>query len=244
MFTRCALRLVSRGAVADAGAVIHERSRVNSVVKGKKVRIETDGGSVTADHVLLACNGYLGGLDRDIAAHVMPINNFIIATEPLPDDVARDLIRDDVAVADSKFVVNYWRLSEDKRLLFGGRENYGYRFPQDIKTFVRKPMLTIYPQLREVRIDYGWGGTLAITRSRMPHFTRLSPNVMSASGYSGHGVAIATLAGKLAAEAIAGQAERFDTFETVPTSKFPGGAALRWPSLILGMLYYSLRDRL
>ena len=230
-------------AASAAGALIHERSRVSKITQGPKVRIETVSGSVTADHVLLACNGYLGDLDNTVAARVMPVNNFIIATEPLSEEVARDLIRDDVAVADSKFVVNYWRLSDDKRLLFGGRESYGYRFPDDVKSYVRKPMLAIYPQMKDVRIDYGWGGTLAITRSRLPHFMRVAPNILSASGYSGHGVSLATLAGKLAAEAIAGQAERFDTMADVPTAPFPGGALLRWPALMLGMIWYGFRDR-
>jgi len=232
-------------AAAEAGVTIHECSRVTQIHEGTPVRVETEAGSVTADQLLLACNGYLGNLYERVAARVMPVNNFIVATEPLSDEVARDLIRDDVAVADSKFVVNYWRLSNDNRLLFGGRESYGYRFPSDIKNYVRKPMLAIYPQLRDVRLDYGWGGTLAITRSRLPHFMRVGPNsnVLSASGYSGHGVSLATLAGKLAAEAIGGQAGRFDTMADVPTSPFPGGALLRWPALMLGMIWYGLRDR-
>jgi gamma-glutamylputrescine oxidase len=234
---------LAKAAVAG-GVTIHERSRVTNITHGAKVRIETEQGSVTADHVLLACNGYVGDLDKNVAAHVMPINNFIIATEPLSDELARSLIRDDVAVADSKFVVNYWRLSQDNRLLFGGRESYGYRFAEDIKRYVRKPMLKVYPQLKDVRIDYGWGGTLAITRSRLPHFARVAPNVLSASGYSGHGVSMATLAGKLAAEAIAGQAERFDTMASIPNAPFPGGALLRWPALVLGMVWYGLRDKL
>jgi len=225
-------------AAQAAGAVIHERSRVSAIHRGKRVRVETGQGSVTADHVLLACNGYLGGLEPEVAARVMPVNNFIIATEPLSDDLAREINRDDIAVADSKFVVNYWRLSHDKRMLFGGRETYRYRFPDDIKTFVRKSMLDLYPQLADARIDYGWGGTLAITRSRMPHFARVAPNILSASGYSGHGVSMATLAGKLAAEAIAGQAERFDVMASVPTARFPGGALLRWPALVLGMAWH------
>ena len=146
-------------------------------------------------------------------------------------------------MADSRFVVNYWRLSEDGRLLFGGGESYGYRFPDILRT-VRKPMLAIYPQLADARIDYAWGGTLAITMNRMPCFTRPSVNVLSASGYSGHGVAMATLAGKVLAEAVAGQAERFDVMALVPQASFPGGAALRWPLLVLAMTWYSLRDRL
>lgn len=144
-------------AAAAAGARIHERSEVAGVERGAKLRIRTGAGVVVADQAILACNGYLGGLFPEVAARVMPINNFIIATEPLPDTLARTLIANDMAVADTKFVVNYFRLSADRRLLFGGTESYGYRFPKDIKRLVRKAMLEVYPQLRETRIDYGWG---------------------------------------------------------------------------------------
>lgn len=174
----------------------------------------------------------------------MPINNFIIATEPLDEALASRLIANDMAVADTKFVVNYYRLSADRRLLFGGKESYGYRFPKDIKSFVRPAMLEIYPYLDDVQIEYGWGGTLAITMNRMPYLARLKDNILSASGYSGHGVAMATLAGKLAAEAVAGQAERFDLLGSFPTPRFPGGPGFRTPLLALAMLWYSLRDRL
>jgi gamma-glutamylputrescine oxidase len=173
----------------------------------------------------------------------MPINNFIIATEPLGDR-ARDILSEPVAVADTKFVVNYWRLSDDNRLLFGGGESYGYRFPADIAKTVLKPMLQVYPQLRGTRIDHAWGGTLAITMNRLPCFTRPHANVLSASGYSGHGVAMATLAGKVLAEAVAGQAERFDLLASLPQARFPGGPALRWPLLVLAMTWYAMRDRL
>uniref|UniRef100_UPI0025E523AB NAD(P)/FAD-dependent oxidoreductase n=1 Tax=Pseudooctadecabacter sp. TaxID=1966338 RepID=UPI0025E523AB len=147
-------------------------------------------------------------------------------------------------VADSKFVINYFRLSDDNRLLFGGGESYGYRFPRDIAATVRKPMGQIFPQLKNVQIDYAWGGTLGITMNRLPHFARVSDRVLSISGYSGHGVAMATLGGKLAAEAVQGQAERFDLFATLPSPRFPGGAALRSPLLALAMIWYGLRDRL
>jgi gamma-glutamylputrescine oxidase len=232
---------LARAAVA-AGAVIHEGSLVTGLAEGSPAQVTTAGGEVTADHVILACNGYLGDLVPQVAARVMPINNFIVATEPLGDR-AREVLAEPVAVADSRFVVNYWRLSDDNRLLFGGGESYGYRFPDIIRT-VRKPMLGIYPQLADARIDHAWGGTLAITLSRLPCFLRVAPNVLSASGYSGHGVALATMAGKVLAEAVAGQAERFDLMASLPTPRFPGGAATRWPLLVLAMTWYSMRDRL
>jgi len=230
-------------AAAAAGVRIHEQSPVQSIDHGPMPQVNTDKGHIRADHVILACNGYLGGLERKVAARVMPINNFIIATEPLGDR-ARGILAEPVAVADTKFVVNYWRLSDDNRLLFGGGESYGYRFPADITKTVMTPMLKIYPQLRGTKIDYAWGGTLAITMNRLPCFTRPQPNVLSASGYSGHGVAMATFAGKVLAEAVAGQAERFDHMASLPHRRFPGGAALRWPLLVLAMTWYGMRDRL
>ncbi|MGB7319775.1 MAG: FAD-binding oxidoreductase, partial [Albidovulum sp.] len=187
---------------------------------------------------------YLGNLNGRVASRVMPINNFIAATEPMTAQQQESLIRGNHAVADSKFVINYFRFSHDHRLLFGGKESYGYRFPKDIAALVRKPMLGIYPQLKDIKITHAWGGTLGITMNRMPHFERLAGNILSASGYSGHGVAMATLGGKLAAEAIAGQAEKFDLMASVPTPGFPGGVAFRWPLLVLGMVWFSLRDRL
>jgi len=227
-------------AAQAAGAQIFEGSLVVDIQQGAKVRVQTKTGHVTADHVLLAANGYLGGLVPQVAAKVMPINNFIIATEPLP---AGTVLTRDVAVADSKFVINYFRLSEDGRLLFGGGESYGYRFPDIIKT-VRKPMLEVFPQLKDTKIDYSWGGTLAITMTRLPCFLRIGPNVLSASGYSGHGVALATMAGKIMAAAVAGQSEQFDIMARVRLPSFPGGRALRSPLLALAMTWFSLRDRL
>ncbi len=168
----------------------------------------------------------------------------MLATEPLDEALARRLIRDDVSMSDSLFVIDYWKLSSDNRLLFGGGESYRQRFPSDIKSLVRKRMLKVYPELAATRIDYGWGGTLAITRNRMPDFGRLSVNTFYAQGYSGHGVSIATLAGKLLSEVVSGSAERFDVMTSVPSHAFPGGTLLRWPALVAGMLFYSLRDRL
>ncbi|MEH7829045.1 NAD(P)/FAD-dependent oxidoreductase [Gemmobacter denitrificans] len=228
-------------AATAAGAVIHECSPVHHIQHGAKAVVQTDKGRVVADQVILACNGYIGGLEPKVAAKVMPINNFILATAPLEDPAA--ILSKPVAVADTKFVVNYWRLSEDNRLLFGGGESYGWKFPDLVKT-VMKPMLEVYPQLRGIKVDYAWGGTLAITMNRLPCFTRPNPNVWSASGYSGHGVALATLAGKMMAEAVAGQTGRFDVMAALPQPRFPGGVALRWPLLVAAMTWFSLRDRL
>ncbi|MEM7438008.1 MAG: FAD-binding oxidoreductase [Pseudomonadota bacterium] len=231
-------------AAADAGAHIYEMSEVTGLTKADPANVSTDKGTVTASHVLLACNGYLGALEDDVAARVMPINNFIATTEPLSDDAATDLIREDVAVCDAKFVLNYWRRSADNRLVFGGGETYGYRFPNDIRALVKKPLVEIYPQMADVKLDYAWGGTLAITVNRMPCFRRVTGNILSASGYSGHGVAMATMGGKLMSDVIRGQAEKFDAMARVPTHEFPGGRALRSPTLFAAMTFFALRDRL
>ncbi len=231
-------------AAASAGVNIFEQSEVTEIVDGQRPKVKTAGGTINCDHLILACNGYLGHLDKYTARRVMPINNYILATEPLSEETAKSLIANNAAVSDSKFVINYYRLSKDRRLLFGGRESYRYTFPRDIKSFVRKAMLSIYPHLSQTRIDYGWGGTLAITMSRMPFLNFLKPNKLAIGGYSGHGVAMATFAGQMAAEAISGNAEQFDVMSRVPTPKMPGGLALRVPLLSLAMFYYSMRDKI
>ena len=231
-------------AARSQGAQLYENSRVSHYTEGTALRVHCPGGSVVTQYLVLACNGYLERLEPRIAGQIMPINNYMLATEPLPPATARRLIRDDVCMSDTRFVVNYWKLSADRRLLFGGGESYSRRFPRDIAAFVRPHMLRIYPELRPARIDYGWGGTLAITLNRMPAFGRLAPRILYAHGFSGHGVSMATLAGKLLGEAISGTAERFDVMAQVPTPVFPGGTLLRWPALVAGMLFYSLRDRL
>lgn len=231
-------------ACRQAGVRIYEETRVKNIIDGRNPEAHTENGCVKSDFLVLGCNGYLGTLQPEVAKHVMPINNFIIATEPLGEDIARSLIRDDVAVADSKFVVNYYRLSQDNRLLFGGGESYGYKFPADITKKARDPMLDVFPQLRDTKIEYAWGGTLAITINRMPDFRKVSETVLSASGYSGHGVAMACLAGKVIAEMIGGTAENFDVMSRVPIRKFPGGTSFRLPLLALAMTWYQIRDKL
>jgi len=232
-------------AAREAGAVIHEMTPAEKILRrGGKPIVHTAQGDVSTDFVVLACNGHLGGLEPRIAAKIMPINNFIIATQPLGAERARGLIANDAAVADSKYVIDYYRLSADGRLLFGGGESYSQSYPADIAGLVRRCMLRVFPQLADVAIDYAWGGKVAITLNRLPAFGRLDGDVYYAMGFSGQGVALTTLAGKVVAEAVAGQAERFDLLASVPIPRFPGGTLLRWPSLVAGMLYYALLDRL
>lgn len=231
-------------AAAAAGARLHEGTRVTRIETGAAPEAITVTGRVRAGFLLLCGNGYLGGLEGRVSARVMPINNFIVATEPLAPGQLAALQASDVAVADLRFVVNYWRLSADRRLLFGGGESYGYRFPKDIPALVRPRMLGIYPELADLPLSHAWGGTLAITVTRMPAFQRLGPATLSAAGYSGHGLAIATLAGRVMAEAVAGTASRFDLLARLPQRAFPGGRRLRAPLLALAMGWYALRDRL
>jgi len=229
-------------ACRDNGVRIFEHSAVESCDAGAGVR--TADGRVDAGCVVVACNGYLGRLAPALAAFQMPINNFVLATAPLGEARARQINRDDLAVVDSRFVVNYFHMTPDHRLIFGGGENYSPRFPSDIKSFVRRYMLAVYPQLHDVAIDYAWGGTLAITLKRMPHFGRRGNRLYWAQGYSGHGIAMGNLGGKLVAEAIGGSPERFDLLAGLPHRRFPGGRWLRWPALVAGMLYYAALDRL
>jgi len=227
-----------------AGVRIFEQARVTAVNEGEPATVDLAGAQVRAGHVVMGMNGYLGKLNRRVAGRVMPINNYVVATAPMSAEQQEDILRNNHAVADSKFVVNYFRFSPDHRLLFGGTESYRYKFPSDIAGKVRKPLEEIFPQLKGIEIDYAWGGTLGITMNRMPHFERLSGNILSLSGFSGHGVAMASLAGEIAADTIAGQAERFDIMAKVPGMPFPGGPALRSPLLMAAMLWYSLRDKL
>lgn len=227
----------------NAGARLFDRSEVHEIVHGDPAMLCTGGGQVKARHVILAGNGYMPHIERRVTAKVMPINSFICATEPLGTRATEVLARD-IAVADSKFVVNYYRLSEDNRFLFGGRESYSIGFPKDISTALVARMTHLFPQLAEARIDYVWGGTLGITMPRLPALQRVAPNILSGAGFSGQGVALAGLAGKVMAEAVAGQAGRFDTLADLNIPDFPGGVALRAPLLTLAMTWYALRDRL
>lgn len=231
-------------AAREAGVRIYENSPVTTYTRTDPATVNTPQGSIEASFIVLGCNGYLGKLESRVAGRIMPINNFMIATEPLGEPAARDLIADRNCVHDTRFVVNYFRTSGDHRLLFGGGENYRPGFPRDIAAFVRPYMLELFPQLADVRIDYAWGGALSVTVKRFPQLGRLDPNVFFAHGYSGHGVSIANLAGKIIAEAIAGTAERFDVMASIKALPFPGGTLLRYPGMVLGMFYYSLKDKL
>ena len=230
--------------VIDAGAKIFEDSRVISLEQGKKVKVQLQNGEVVADSVVIATNGYSFGLNRELEKHVLPINNFILATEPLDAKLVDSLIPQREAVADSRFVVNYWRITNDNRILFGGGETYSQKFPSNIGKFVLPYLLRIYPQLQNIKIEFAWGGTLAITPNRMPFLGREGNSVYVVAGFSGQGVALAGFAGHCLADAIAGENERFDLFSRVSVPSFWGGNKFRAPILALAMTWYAIRDRL
>ena len=228
-------------AARTAGAKLYESSRAVSVNQTTGVEVKTENAVVKARYAVIACDALLDGLAPRIAGRIMPVANYLIATAPLNEP--RALIPQDCAVSDSRFVVNYFRLSADGRLIFGGGERYTPAPPTDIAAFVRPHVERIFPQLRGVRIDHAWGGLVSITMTRLPQVGRMG-DVFFAHGYSGQGVLIAGLAGELIAEAMVGVAERFDLMASIAPPDFPGGAAFRSPLYVLGMLYYALRDRL
>lgn len=242
-------------AAAAAGARIHEETRALGIAAQKSTtargavrlvnqRIKTERGSVDANIIVLAGNGHLDGIEPEVETRVMPIGSYMLATEPIGAGRPGGPIPGGEAVSDSRFVVRYFRPSADGRLIFGGGETYSLRVPADVAGFVRKHMLGIYPQLDGARIDYAWGGRVAITRSRLPLIRRIRPGVYAAAGYSGQGVALAPFAGKILADAIRGDPARLDAFAALPVGRFLGGKLLRSPALALGMSWYALRDRM
>ncbi len=230
-------------AAAGTGAMLYEQSPAVSLEHGGgRVRIATaSGAAVRAGHAILAGDALLHGLCRRVNSRIMPVANYVVATAPLGDP--RALIAHDMAVSDSRFVVNYYRLTADGRLLFGGGERYTPDPPADMAEFVRPHMETVFPQVAGVDIDYAWGGLVSITRTRLPHVGR-EGEVLFAHGYSGMGVVLSTLAGKLLADAIGGDDAGLELFAGVEPPAFPGGTALRGPLHVLGMLWYALRDRI
>ena len=229
-------------AAERAGAVIHEDSEVLRYEDGAEVRVHTAQGTVRCAHFVLCGNAYIGAVAPPLARRILGVGTYIIATEPLGEERARGLLPSNAAVADINWILDYFRRSKDHRLLFGGRVSYSSVQPPRLAESMRGRMVRVFPSLGDVKVANAWGGYLDITMSRAPDFGRLAPNVYYLQGFSGHGVALAGLAGKLASEAVAGTAERFDVFARIPHRDFPGGPFFRRPSLMLAMLYYRLRD--
>ncbi|MBC3373296.1 FAD-binding oxidoreductase [Pseudomonas sp. SWRI92] len=239
------LALGEAAAAQQLGARLFERSAVVRIDYGPQVNVHTEQGSVRAKTLVLGCNAYLNGLNPQLSGKVLPAGSYIIATEPLSEAQAQALLPQNMAVCDQRVALDYYRLSADRRLLFGGACHYSGRDPQDIGAYMRPKMLKVFPQLADVKIDYQWGGMIGIGANRLPQIGRLKdqPNVYYAQAYSGHGVNATHLAGKLLAEAISGQqGGGFDLFAQVPHMTFPGGKYLRSPLLALGMLWHRLKE--
>ena len=228
-------------AAAKAGARLFEGTRVTRMAG---TTLETAHGSVTADAIILAGNGYLDGIDAETEAHVMPIDNYILATAPIGAGMPGGITPGGEAVSDTRFVVYYFRPTTDGRLVFGGGETYSRRTPGDVAASMRRHLVRIYPQLSDTKVAYAWGGTLAVTLPRLPFIRKLRTGVYVAAGYSGQGVALAPFAGKVLADAIRGNPARLDAFASLAVPPFPGGKLLRKPALVAGMLWYALRDRI
>jgi len=230
-------------AAVSLGATIYEQSPVLNIEKNVKPRVVTQQGSVTADTVILAGNAY-HTLERKLRGVMFPVRSYIIATEPLSEEMVDTINPQDLAVCDPNFVLEYFRLSADKRLLFGGRCNYYGNDPEIIKKHLRPRMLKIYPQLANVGIDYAWGGSIGIPLKRVPLLGRISPSIFYCQGYSGHGVNVAHLAGQILADAVAGTMERFDLFANIKPRNVPGAHLFSKPMVALGVLFYQIKDRL
>ncbi len=229
-------------AAAAAGAYLFEDTQATKIEVSRRPKVRTSTGTLHAGRVLIACNAHIGALEPVTARHAMPIRSYIAATEPLADDTG--VLPGGECVADSRFVVRYFRKSADNRLLFGGREVYTGGPPKTIAPHQRRRIGEVYPQLKDVAISHAWGGSVAVTLPRLPFVREVMPNVLSVAGFSGQGVALAPFAGKLVAEAFGGSRERLKLFEDFAIPAFAGGALLRQPLLSLAMAFYALRDRI
>lgn len=235
-------------AARAAGVRIHENSAAFVIERGNKPLVKTAQGQCSCSFVVLAGNVYLGeygdAIAPEVAARIMPVGTYMIATEPMAPERADALMRGRPAASDTNFVLDYFRLSGDHRLLFGGADSYSGSAPRNLIARIRAGMLSVFPQLADLGIPHAWGGFVDVTMNQAPNFGRVGTNIYYLQGFSGHGLALAGIAGKLVADAIAGQAEHFDLFARIRHHRFPGGALMRTPALVLGTLYYRLRDAL
>ncbi|MBD9415209.1 FAD-binding oxidoreductase [Pseudomonas sp. PDM16] len=238
------LALGEAAAVESLGGIIYEQSPAIQVERGANPVVHTPNGRVKAKFVVVAGNAYLGNLLPELASKSMPCGTQVITTEPLSDELAKSLLPQDYCVEDCNYLLDYYRLTSDKRLIFGGGVVYGARDPANIEAIIRPKMLKTFPQLRDVKIDFAWTGNFLLTLSRLPQVGRLGDNIYYSQGCSGHGVTYTHLAGKILAESLRGQAERFDAFATLPHYPFPGGRMFQVPFSAIGAWYYSLRDKL
>ena len=227
-----------------AGAMLYEHSAVLALEDDATgVALKTAEARIRAERVVVACDAFSGGVLPELKPYIAPVESFLVATAPLPPELNATILPQDEAVADTRHVLDYYRKSADGRLIFAGRERY-WRQPSDIKALVAPRLATVFPQAAGIGIDYGWCGTVGITRTRMPHFGRRGSRVVFAHGYSGQGVALSHLGGKLLAEATLGRSERFEIFARVPAKKFPGGQMFRRPLVVAALIGLKILDAL
>lgn len=238
------LALGEAAAFISLGGQIFEQSSVVSIDKGMNPVVKTAQGSVKSKYVVLAGNAYLGGLAPNISNKAIPCGTQVVATQPLSDEQLKQVLTSDYCVEDCNYLLDYFRLTSDKRLLFGGGVVYGARDPENIEALIRPKMEKVFPQLKGIKIDYTWTGNFLLTYSRMPQFGSFADNIYYLQGYSGHGVTCTHLAGKLLAETLTGHAERFDAFAALKHYSFPGGRHFQIPFTAMGAAYYNLRDKL
>lgn len=238
------LCLGEAAAIERLGGRLHEHSPVTGIEYGKRPVVHTAAGRVTADHVVLCGNAYLGNAEPRLRDRIMPVSTQVVTTEPIDPALAQELLPSGACVEDCNYVLDYYRRTADNRILFGGGTIYGGTEPEDIIGKIRPNLVRTFPRLADVRIDHAWSGNFALTLTRIPHIGRLDERVWFAHGYSGHGVTTTHLAGRLIAEAIDGSSRRFDAFARLRNYPFPGGRALRVPITMLGAWYYMAREKL
>lgn len=238
------LVLGEAAAIESLGGRIFERSKVLKVTEGDKPIVHTEKAQVTANFVMVAGNAYLGGLIPELQQKAMPCGTQVITTEPLSTEQQKQLLPNDICVEDCNYLLDYYRLSGDGRLIYGGGVTYGEREPGAVTSLIMPNLLKTFPQLQGVKVDYEWSGNFLLTLMRLPQLGRIGNNIYYAQGYSGHGITSTHLAGHVIASAIRGQAEQFDIFASLPQYPFPGGRLFRIPFTAMGAWYYNLRDKI
>ena len=233
-------------AASELGVVIYENTNAIEVSEGSPVKVLTSNGSIEADSIVIAANAYIGGLNKKLRRMVMPAASCIIATEPLSDETAARIMPSDMAVCDQNTILDYYRLSADKRMLFGGRFNYSGKIPSDdrIKIEIKKRMVSVFPELSDIKVDYAWSGNVAVSLKKIPQLGRIDKNIFYSQGYSGHGVAPTHMAAKVIADAVDGDHDILNLLSSVQHIQLPGGKWFSSPATAIGMMYYQLKDKI
>ena len=233
-------------AASELGVTIYENTNAVEILDGNPAKVLTSNGSIEADYIVIAANAYIGSLNKKLRRMVMPAASCIIATEPLSDEQAARLIPSDMAVCDQNTILDYYRLSADKRMLFGGRFNYSGKIPSDdrIKVEIKKRMVSVFPELSDIKVDYAWSGNVAVSLKKIPQLGKIDNNILYSQGYSGHGVAPTHMAAKVIADAVDGDDEILNLLSTVKHIQLPGGKWFSSPATAIGMMYYQFMDKI